>query len=83
MTCVLCLMHDSSEVVGRHCRLATSVAKPETQVVTHLCYSDFEDILPAIDGLKGAPLRTQTSTTLLPRGVGSHAGQHAQTSLQA
>ena len=40
------------------CRLATSVAKPETQVVTHLCYSDFEDILPAIDGLKGAPPQT-------------------------
>jgi methionine synthase II (cobalamin-independent) len=38
------------------CRLATSVARPETQVVTHLCYSDFEDILPAIDGLKGALL---------------------------
>ncbi len=35
-------------------RLATSVVRPETQVVTHLCYSDFEDILPAIDGLKGA-----------------------------
>ena len=25
-------------------------------MVTHLCYSDFEDILPAIDGLKGASL---------------------------
>ena len=24
------------------------------QIVTHLCYSDFEDILPAIDGLEGA-----------------------------
>lgn len=28
--------------------------RPETQVVTHLCYSDFEDILSAIDALKGA-----------------------------
>ena len=27
---------------------------PETQIVMHLCYSDFEDILPAIDGLDGA-----------------------------
>lgn len=39
--------------IGPVDRLATSVVKPETQVVTHLCYSDFEDILPAIDGLKG------------------------------
>ena len=37
------------------CSLATAVAKPETQVVTHLCYSDFEDILSAIDGLEGMP----------------------------
>lgn len=41
-------------VVQNPRRLATSVVKPETQVVTHLCYSDFEDILSAIDGLKGA-----------------------------
>ena len=41
------------------CSLATVVAKPETQVVTHLCYSDFEDILPAIDGLEGV-LRNRT-----------------------
>ena len=26
-------------------RLATAVAKPETQIVTHLCYSEFADIL--------------------------------------
>jgi Cobalamin-independent synthase, Catalytic domain len=36
-------------------RLATAVTKPETQIVTHLCYSEFGDILPAIDGLDGAP----------------------------
>jgi 5-methyltetrahydropteroyltriglutamate--homocysteine methyltransferase len=34
-------------------RLATSVAAPSTQIVTHLCYSEFEDILQAIDALDG------------------------------
>eukprot|EP00208_Stichococcus_sp_RCC1054_P007050 CAMPEP_0206136888 /NCGR_PEP_ID=MMETSP1473-20131121/2104_1 /ASSEMBLY_ACC=CAM_ASM_001109 /TAXON_ID=1461547 /ORGANISM="Stichococcus sp, Strain RCC1054" /LENGTH=757 /DNA_ID=CAMNT_0053529723 /DNA_START=157 /DNA_END=2430 /DNA_ORIENTATION=- len=45
----------------RSFRLATSVVKPETQVVTHLCYSDFEDILPAIDGLKADVLTIENS----------------------
>ena len=27
-------------------RLSTVVADPSTQVVTHLCYSEFADILP-------------------------------------
>lgn len=35
-------------------RLATAVAKPATQIVTHLCYSEFGDILAAIDRLDGA-----------------------------
>ena len=35
-------------------RLATAGAAAETQVVTHLCYSDFADILGAIDALDGA-----------------------------
>lgn len=26
-------------------RLSTAVAAPHTQIVTHLCYSDFQDIL--------------------------------------
>lgn len=30
-------------------RLAAGQAKPETQVHTHMCYSEFQDILPAID----------------------------------
>lgn len=30
-------------------RLAVGAAKPETQVHTHMCYSEFQDILPAID----------------------------------
>ena len=34
-------------------RLATSIAKPEVQIVTHLCYSEFEQILDAINSLDG------------------------------
>lgn len=37
-------------------RLATSVASPPVQIVTHLCYSQFEDILPSIDALDGNTL---------------------------
>jgi 5-methyltetrahydropteroyltriglutamate--homocysteine methyltransferase len=32
-------------------RLATAGVRDETQVHTHMCYSEFGDILPAIDGL--------------------------------
>ncbi|SJM49975.1 5-methyltetrahydropteroyltriglutamate--homocysteine S-methyltransferase [Gulosibacter sp. 10] len=32
-------------------RLATAVARPETQIHTHLCYSEFGVIIDAIDGL--------------------------------
>ncbi|MBN1248868.1 MAG: 5-methyltetrahydropteroyltriglutamate--homocysteine S-methyltransferase [Anaerolineae bacterium] len=32
-------------------RLATAAARPETQVHTHMCYSEFGDILEAIDRL--------------------------------
>jgi methionine synthase II (cobalamin-independent) len=53
------------------------VAKPETQVVTHLCYSDFEDILPAIDGLKGALQQTMKSTAQLPCAVSQCGTQYA------
>lgn len=34
-------------------RLSTSCANPETQIVTHLCYSDFQDIMHAIDDMDG------------------------------
>lgn len=34
-------------------RLATAVAAPATQMVTHLCYSDFQDIMAAIDDMDG------------------------------
>jgi len=32
-------------------RLATSGARPETQIHTHLCYSEFNTVVDAIDGL--------------------------------
>lgn len=34
-------------------RLSTSVARPQVQVVTHLCYSDFQDIMKAVDDMDG------------------------------
>lgn len=34
-------------------RLTTAVAAPATQVVTHLCYSDFEDIMASIVDMDG------------------------------
>ena len=42
-------------------RLATSGVKPETQIVTHLCYSDFEDIMKAIDDLDADVLTIENS----------------------
>lgn len=32
-------------------RLVTSGVKPETQIHTHMCYSEFTDIIPAIDAM--------------------------------
>jgi len=29
------------------------VAQPQVQVVTHLCYSDFQDIMKAVDDMDG------------------------------
>ena len=46
-------------------RLSTVVADPATQIVTHLCYSEFADILPVgvllhpIQGVKVQGLRLQ------------------------
>ncbi|PNH08972.1 5-methyltetrahydropteroyltriglutamate--homocysteine methyltransferase [Tetrabaena socialis] len=42
-------------------RLCTGVAKPATQVVTHLCYSDFDDILPAVDRMDADVLTIENS----------------------
>lgn len=33
-------------------RLSTAVAAPHTQIVTHLCYSDFQDILKVTAALQ-------------------------------
>ena len=35
----------------RSFRLATSGVKPSTQIHTHLCYSEFNEIIDAVDGL--------------------------------
>lgn len=35
------------------CRMCCAVAAPATQIVTHLCYSDFQDIMQAIDEMDG------------------------------
>jgi 5-methyltetrahydropteroyltriglutamate--homocysteine methyltransferase len=40
-------------VTAAAARLSTSVAKPAVQVVTHLCYSDFQDIMEAVDAMDG------------------------------
>jgi len=42
-------------------RLATSGVKPETQIVTHLCYSDFEDILSSIHAMDADVLTIENS----------------------
>ena len=42
-------------------KLATVVAAPSTQIVTHLCYSEFSDILAAIDGLDADVLTIENS----------------------
>ncbi|KAL4539572.1 hypothetical protein Ndes2437B_g02062 [Nannochloris sp. 'desiccata'] len=42
-------------------RLATSVANSHVQIVTHLCYSQFEDIMKAIDDLQADVLTIENS----------------------
>jgi 5-methyltetrahydropteroyltriglutamate--homocysteine methyltransferase len=42
-------------------RLATSGASPRVMLVTHLCYSDFQDILPAIEALDADVLAIESS----------------------
>ncbi|EFN57923.1 hypothetical protein CHLNCDRAFT_141995 [Chlorella variabilis] len=42
-------------------RLATACAMPEVQVVTHLCYSDFADIMPAIEAMDADVLTIENS----------------------
>lgn len=45
----------------RSFRLTTSGVKASTQIVTHLCYADFEDILPAIDEMDADVLTIENS----------------------
>lgn len=42
-------------------RLVTAVAKPETQVHTHMCYSEFSDIIEAIKALDADVISIETS----------------------
>ncbi|GAE94399.1 5-methyltetrahydropteroyltriglutamate-homocysteine methyltransferase [Gracilibacillus boraciitolerans JCM 21714] len=42
-------------------RLATSTVKPETQIHTHMCYSEFGEIYEAIDGLDADVISIETS----------------------
>lgn len=42
-------------------RLSTASAPPAVQIVTHLCYSSFEDIIEAIDGLDADVLTIENS----------------------
>ena len=42
-------------------RLSTSGVKPSTQIVTHLCYSDFEDIMDAINDMDADVLTIENS----------------------
>lgn len=42
-------------------RLSTSGVKPSTQIVTHLCYANFEDILGAIDEMQADVLAIENS----------------------
>lgn len=62
-------------------RLATSAVRPETQIHTHLCYSEFGEVIAAIDGLdadvtsiEAARSRMEVVADLAehdyPRGVG-------------
>nr|AAD00267.1 cobalamin independent methionine synthase [Chlamydomonas moewusii] len=42
-------------------RLSTAVARPDVQIVTHLCYSNFEDILQAVDDMDADVLTIENS----------------------
>lgn len=42
-------------------RLATASVQAETQIHTHMCYSNFEDIFPAIDALDADVISIETS----------------------
>ncbi len=42
-------------------KIATAVAKPQTQIHTHMCYSDFNDIMPTIDAMDADVISIETA----------------------
>ncbi len=42
-------------------KIATAPAKPETQIHTHMCYSDFNDIMPTIDAMDAEVISIETA----------------------
>ncbi len=46
-------------------RLVHSGVKPETQIHTHMCYSEFTDIIPAIDSMDADVITFETSRSNL------------------
>ena len=46
-------------------RLVHSGVKPETQIHTHMCYSEFEDIIPEIDAMDADVLTFEASRSKL------------------
>ena len=42
-------------------RLATAVARPETQIHTHMCYAEFGDIVPAIAAMDADVISIEAS----------------------
>jgi len=46
-------------------RLCASGVKPETQIHTHMCYSDFTDIIPAIDAMDADVITFEASRSNL------------------
>ena len=58
-------------------RLATCGVRPETQIHTHLCYSEFELVLPAIDALDADVTSIEAARSrmeLLPAAAGFERG---------
>ena len=46
-------------------RLCHSTVKPETQIHTHMCYSEFEDIIPEIDAMDADVITFEASRSKL------------------
>ena len=42
-------------------KISTAPAKPETQIHTHMCYSDFNDIMPTIDAMDADVISIETA----------------------